>query len=221
MIHLRGLSRWQAEDQREEIADLYVESSPVTEDDEYESRAAFLHRLTEDVRRPGFAMMIAEATVSGEAPVLVGAVFGCPVGHDGGWWRGFRGTLPPHIDQLTASGHVFAITDIVVHRGERDRGLAERLQHRLIADHQSSLGVTTVPASNRSVAAAFQGWGWQDVGEIVRPPGSSTTPRRSPCAPSPSSSPNCRRRSDLRTPPPAVPWTAYARLSYLVATACP
>ncbi|WP_405785907.1 hypothetical protein OG565_31360 [Streptomyces sp. NBC_00138] len=170
VIYLRGLSRWQAEDQREEIADLYVESSPVTAGDEYDSRAAFLHRLTEDVRRPGFDMLIAEATVSGEAPVLVGAVFGCPVARDGGWWQGFRGTLPPHIDQLTASGHVFAITDVVVHRAERDRGLAGRLQHRLITDHQSSLGVTTVPASNRAVLAAFQGWGWQDVGEIVRPP---------------------------------------------------
>ncbi|WP_406505627.1 hypothetical protein [Streptomyces sp. NBC_00212] len=41
-----------------------------------------------------------------------------PVRRDGTWWRGFHGPLPQRIEQLTASGHVFAITEIVVHPHE-------------------------------------------------------------------------------------------------------
>lgn len=169
-VYLRGLSRWQAEDQREDLADLFVESTVAAGGDEYDSREGFLRRLTEDVRRPGFDMMIAEATVAGEASVLVGAVFGFPVRRDGTWWRGFHGPLPPRIDQLTASGHVFAITDIVVHRHERDRGLAGHLQHRLLTDHQSSLGVTLVSQTDLAGYASLQTWGWQDIGEFQLPP---------------------------------------------------
>jgi hypothetical protein len=169
VVYLRGLSRWQAEDQREDLADLYVESSMAVAGDEYDSREGFLRRLTEDVRQPGFDMMIAEATVPAEASVLVGAVFGYPVRRDGTWWRGFHGPLPHRIDQLTASGHVFAITGIVVHRHERDRGLAGHLQHRLLTDHQSSLGVTLLNQADPVASAAFRAWGWQDIGEFHRP----------------------------------------------------
>jgi hypothetical protein len=170
LVYLRGLSRWQAEDQREDLADLYVESSVAAVGDGYSSREGFLGRLTEDVRRPGFDMMIAEATVPGEASVLVGAAFGFPVRRDGTWWRGFHGPLPHRIDQLTASGHVFAITDIVVHRHERERGLAGHLQDRLLTDHQSSLGVTMVSPTDITGYAAFRSWGWQDIGEFHLPP---------------------------------------------------
>ncbi|MFC4035980.1 hypothetical protein ACFO3J_31620 [Streptomyces polygonati] len=170
LVYLRGLSRWQAEDQREDLADLFVESSVASGGDEYDSREGFLTRLTEDVGRPGFDMVIAEATVPGEASVLVGAVFGFPVGRDGNWWRGFHGPLPRGVDQLTASGHVFAITDILVHRNERDRGLAGHLQHRLLSDHQSSLGVTLVSQTDLAGYASLQSWGWQDIGEFHLPP---------------------------------------------------
>jgi hypothetical protein len=173
LVYLRGLSRWQAEDQREDLADLYVESSVAVAGDEYDRREGFLSRLAEDVRRPGFGMMIAEATVPGEASVLVGAVFGFPVRRDGTWWRGFRGPLPHRIDQLTASGHVFAITDILVHRHERGRNLAGHLQHRLLTDRQSSLGVTLVSQTDVADLAAFHAWGWQDTGEFHRPPGNT------------------------------------------------
>jgi hypothetical protein len=172
VVYLRGLSRWQAEEQREDLADLYVEGSamPAT-GDEYDSREGFLRRLGEDVGRPGFDMMIAEATVSGEAAVLVGAAFGFPVRRDGTWWKDFEGPLPQDIDRLTASGHVFAVTEIVVHRHERERGLAAHLQHRLLDDHQSSLGVTLVSEGDAAGHAAFQTWGWQDIGAMRATPG--------------------------------------------------
>ncbi|WP_369243695.1 GNAT family N-acetyltransferase [Streptomyces sp. R41] len=169
-IYLRGLSRWQAEDQREDLADLYVESADTAAGEEYHNREGFLGRLTDDVGKPGFDMMVAEATVAAETAVLVGCVFGFPVRRDGDWWHGFVGALPQNIEQLTASGHVFAITEIVVHPHERNRGLARHLQERLLADHQASLGVTLVSQTDHVTYDAFLSWGWQDVGELNRPP---------------------------------------------------
>ncbi|MFI1172584.1 hypothetical protein [Streptomyces melanogenes] len=170
-VYLRGLSRWQAESQREDLADLYVESTGAVSGEEYRSREGFLRRFAVDVRRPGFDMTAAEATVPGEAAVLVGCAFGFPVRRDGTWWRGFLGALPQRVEQLTASGHVFAITEVVVHPHERDRGLARHLQERLLADHQASLGATLVDQTDRVVYDAFRSWGWQDIGGIRRQPG--------------------------------------------------
>ncbi|MFF3456734.1 hypothetical protein ACFYXH_20840 [Streptomyces sp. NPDC002730] len=168
-IRLRRLNRWQAEGLKEDLADLYVESTDTAAGEEYRNRQAFLRRLTDDVRRPGFAMLIAETTT------LAGCAFGFPVRRDGSWWRGFDGTLPQSIEQLTASGHVFAITEIVVHPHEQDRDLARRLQERLLADHQASLGATLVDQADRATYAAFQSWGWQEIGEVRRPPGPAVT----------------------------------------------
>ncbi|WP_312018757.1 hypothetical protein [Streptomyces sp. I05A-00742] len=170
-MYLRGLSRWQAEGQREDLADLYVESADTRPGEEYRGRESFLRRLADDVRRPGFDMMIAEATRAGRAPALVGCAFGFPVRRDGSWWRGFSGPLPQEVEQLTASGRVFAVTEIVVHPHERDRGLAGHLQERLLTSHQASLGATLVDQADGAACAAFRSWGWQDIGEFRRPPG--------------------------------------------------
>ncbi|URN12733.1 hypothetical protein LUW77_17215 [Streptomyces radiopugnans] len=133
-VRLRRLSRWQAETLREDLADLYVESSRAQAGEEYRGREAFLRRLTGDIRRPGFALLIAED------PALAGCAYGFPVQREGTWWRGFDGPLTQSVEQLTASGHVFAITEIVVHPHTDDRGLARRLQQRLLAANTSRSG---------------------------------------------------------------------------------
>ncbi|MFD5065593.1 hypothetical protein [Streptomyces sp. NPDC058394] len=63
-VHLRRVNRWQAEDLCEELAELYVEPSDLWPSKEYRnrSREEFLHRLSDDIRQPGFATVIAEAT---------------------------------------------------------------------------------------------------------------------------------------------------------------
>ncbi|MDG4856861.1 hypothetical protein P8605_01575 [Streptomyces sp. T-3] len=157
---MRQLNRWQAEDLREDLADLYVESSATRPGEEFHGREAFLHRLAGNVQMPGFDMLIAEAQS------LVGCAYGFPVARDGSWWRGFDGPLPQNIEQLTASGHVFAITEVLVHPHGQHPDLARRLQERLLADHQASLGITSVDRSDRTACAALQSWGWQDVGEL-------------------------------------------------------
>ncbi|WHM40662.1 hypothetical protein [Streptomyces sp. BPTC-684] len=193
-MRLRRLSRWQAEDLREDLADLYVESYLYMVDPgcpfaaEHTSRQGFLRRLAANVRQPGFAMLIAETT----APA--GCAFGYPVRPDGTWWLGFEGALPQRVDRLTASGRVLAVTEIVAHPREQDHGLAQQLQEQLLAARHASLGVALVNPADRTTHAAFRSWGWEDLGEIRRP--SSQTVRRVlvlPCDGSPAA-PRAPRR---------------------------
>lgn len=130
--------------------------------EEFRGREEFLRRLADDVRLPGFDMLIAETEA------LAGCTYGFPVPRDGSWWQGFDGPLPQNIEQLTASGHLFAITETLVHPHERTRGLARRLQEHLLADHESSLGVTLVDPSHGAARAALKAWGWQEVGQVRR-----------------------------------------------------
>jgi hypothetical protein len=167
-VRLRRLNRWQAEGLREDLADLYVESSATEPGEEFHDRQEFLHRLADNVKLPGFDMLVAEAKA------LTGCVLGFSVPRDGSWWQGFDGPLPQNLEQLTASGHVFAILETVVHPHQHARGLARRLQERLLIDHQASLGVTLVDRSARSAGTALMDWGWQEVGRIQRMPGPTT-----------------------------------------------
>ncbi|MCX4763290.1 hypothetical protein OG562_20415 [Streptomyces sp. NBC_01275] len=169
-LRLRRLNRWQVETVKEDLADLYVESSLAQPGEEYRDREAFLRRLTGAVRRPGFALLIAENTA------FAGCAYGFPLRREGTWWRGFDGPLPRSVEQLTASGHVFAITETVVHphTADHDRDLARRLQQRLLADHHASLGATLVDQTDPATCDAFLSWGWQDIGTIHRPPDDPT-----------------------------------------------
>ncbi|WNZ09850.1 hypothetical protein [Streptomyces sp. 11x1] len=162
-VRLRRLNRWQAETLREDLADLSVESSPAGAGRRYRGREAFLRRLTGDIRRPGFALLIAEDTA------FAGCAYGFPVPREGTWWRGFHGNLPQGVEQLTASGQVFAITEIVVHPHSGDEDLARRLQRRLLGDHHASLGATLVDPADAPARDAFLSWGWQDIGAVRRP----------------------------------------------------
>jgi hypothetical protein len=163
-LRLRRLNRWQTETLREDLADLYVESTRAQPGQEYRGREAFLRRLTRDIRQLGFSLLIAENVT------FAGCAYGFPVPRQGTWWRGFDGPLPQSVEQLTASGHVFAITEIVVHPHTDDQGFARRLQERLLADHHASLGATLVAQTDAPACDAFLSWGWQDIGTIRRPP---------------------------------------------------
>ncbi|KMS70320.1 hypothetical protein ACM01_31975 [Streptomyces viridochromogenes] len=167
---LRRLSRWLVEGLREDLVTLYAESRATPPGDPYRrpSSQNFLNRLTSDMRRPGFAMVIAETES------LRGCAFGFPVGGDGSWWRDFDGALPRGIEQLTASGNVFAFTAILIRPGPQDRELARRVQERLLTHHQSSLGATLVDRADRPTLAALRSWGWLDIGELRRPAGATT-----------------------------------------------
>lgn len=162
-VRLRRVNHWQAEDLGGELADLYIDSREASAAAAHRSRSRldFLNRLTGDIRRPGFAMVIAETDH------LVGCAFGFPVRSDGFWWLGFDGALPHSIEQLTASGGVFAITDILIRPQAQDVG--RQLQEQLLSDHQASLGATLADPDDHPTLASLRSWGWLDVGEIWRP----------------------------------------------------
>ncbi|TFV32019.1 hypothetical protein E4K10_13680 [Streptomyces sp. T1317-0309] len=166
-VLLRRVNRWQAQAVSGELADLYVDSRETSPREPYRppGRQDFLNRLTTEIRRPRFAMVIAETDG------LVGCAFGFPVRGDGFWWLGFEGALPRGIEQLTESGGLFAITDILVrpHPRNQEHDVARRLQEWLLTDHQASLGATLVHRADHLVIAALRSWGWLDVGEIWRP----------------------------------------------------
>lgn len=166
-VRLRRVNRWLAQGLGGELAALYVDSreTPAAEAYRSRSRLDFLNRLTGDIRRPGFAMVIAETDH------LVGCAFGFPVASDGFWWLGFDGALPQSIEQLTVSGGVFAITSILVQPHPQDQDVARRLQERLLTGHQASLGATLVDPDDHPTLASLRSWGWLDVGEVWRPSG--------------------------------------------------
>lgn len=164
-VLLRRVNRWQAQGVSGELADLYMDSRGTSPRAAYRppGRQDFLNRLSAEIRRPGFAMVIAETDG------LVGCAFGFPVRSDGFWWLGFDGALPRGIERLTESGGVFAITDILVRPHPRDKHVARRLQERLLSDQHASLGATLVDRFDHPALAALRSWGWLDVGEIWRP----------------------------------------------------
>jgi hypothetical protein len=71
-VFLRHLSRWQAEQQREAFADLYVEAYGGGSVTEFNDRQDFLWRFADYVQHPGFDMMIAS-----EAGAVVVSIHGC------------------------------------------------------------------------------------------------------------------------------------------------
>ncbi|WP_369276337.1 hypothetical protein AB5J55_29510 [Streptomyces sp. R11] len=168
-VRLRRVSRWLAQGLAGALADLYVNSRETSAPEAYRSRQDVLNRLTGDIRRPGFAMVIAETDG------LVGCAFGFPVRSDGCWWLGFDGALPQSVEQLTESGGVFAIADTLVRSHPPDQDwdaeVARRLQERLVSDHRASLGAILVDQDDHPALAALRSWGWLDVGELWRPAG--------------------------------------------------
>ncbi|MFJ2016912.1 STAS domain-containing protein [Streptomyces nodosus] len=164
-IRLRRLTRWQAEDMREDIADLAAESVAGTPGEAYHDRGDFLRRLAVMAHRPGFALLVAETTV------LVGCAFGFPVGPDGFGGRGFDGTLQETIQRLTSRARFVVLTQVVAHPHVQHRDIARRLQQRLLRDLHASLGVTLLHPADQAGQAAFSSWGWQNMGEVVGLPG--------------------------------------------------
>lgn len=169
-VRLRRVNRWLVEDIREDLGDLYEDSCATGSGTAYRSpgRQDFLNHLADDIRRPGFAMVIAETDT------LTGCAFGFPVLSDGRWWFGFHGVLPRTIERITKSNSVFAISDTLVRPHPQDQKLAHRLQEKLLTDHQATLGATLVDQADRPTLDSLRSSGWLDIGEVRRPTSPTT-----------------------------------------------
>ncbi|MEU7321650.1 hypothetical protein ABZ682_14010 [Streptomyces griseoviridis] len=172
-IRVRRLSRWQTQDLRDDLADLadpavqavLSKVSAPAGGGGCHDRRDFLDRLDDDIRRPGFALLVAETTT------VVGCAFGVPVGRGDLWWRGVDPGRRHEAARLTTGGLVLAVTQVVADPRGQSRAVAQRLQDRLLAVHGAALGLTLVDPADRAVRSAFRSWGWQDIGDVVRYPG--------------------------------------------------
>lgn len=162
-VFTRRMSRWQAEQQREDVADVYVEAYHGPAGQEFSQRQDFLRRFADDVRRPGFDMVVASERR------MTGAAYGFRLDRADGWWREFTGGALRRLEELTASGQVFALAGLMVLPAYRRQGIATRLMNQLLLRSDAALATALVdPASEDSAPAAttLAAWGWSRIGEL-------------------------------------------------------
>ncbi|WP_328745244.1 hypothetical protein OHT57_07420 [Streptomyces sp. NBC_00285] len=110
--------------------------------------------------------------LTAEASNPVGYASGIPVRCDGSWWPGFDGALPLAADRLTGADRAFTFTctftGILVHPHTRNRDVARRLQERLLAEHQASVGATSADRVGQPIPAALRSWSRKDAGDVSR-----------------------------------------------------
>ncbi|MEV0320817.1 hypothetical protein ACIBKX_23435 [Streptomyces sp. NPDC050658] len=159
-VFLRRLSRWQAEQQREAVADVYVEAYAGPVGAEYADRQVFLSRFESTVQRPDFDMVVAD---SGG---LVGCLYGYRAERSGDWWQGFRGILPPEVEERTASGRVFLLTELMVVPAFRRQGVSNRLRTLLLTRHAAELVVAVIGRDDELGREVLRSWGWTKLGEF-------------------------------------------------------
>jgi len=155
-VYLRRLSRWQAEQQREAVADVYVSAYRGAAGAEHPDRQSFLTRLEQHVQHTGFDMVVADTAGT------VGCAYGFRAPRTGEWWPEFQGELPEDIEELTASGRTFLLAELMVLPAHRRRGIATRLVERLLIRLDADLVVAT---ADRAGGESNEGGGSGDGGE--------------------------------------------------------
>ncbi|MEU7578648.1 hypothetical protein AB0B50_13685 [Streptomyces sp. NPDC041068] len=170
-VFLRRLSRWQAEQQREAVADLYVEAYRGPAGAEFQDRQGFLRAFEHDVQQTDFDMVVADA--SG----MVGCLYGYRAARTGEWWEGFHGILPAEIEEQTASGRVFLLSELMVVPDERGKDVAIRLRTLLLTRHTSDVVVAVIKRDDDQKREVLRAWDWTKLGEFepgregwLRPP---------------------------------------------------
>ncbi|WP_406369326.1 hypothetical protein OG788_05425 [Streptomyces sp. NBC_00647] len=164
-VYLRRLSRWQAEQQRDAVADVHVAAYHGAAGAEYRDRQGFLSRFEQHVQRPAFDMVVAD--MGG----LVGCAYGYRIPRTGDWWSGLRGELPTDIEELTASGRTFLLAELMVLPAHRRGGVATRLGEWLLARLDTDLVVAAVDPSGddgqeNAAAGTLHAWGWTKLGVL-------------------------------------------------------
>lgn len=157
-VFLRRLSRWQAEQLRETFADLWVEAYRGVAGHVYQDRQEFLRRFAHDLSLPGFDMVIA-----GAGSGTVGCAYGFRADRGDGSWRDLDEGGLPEVEELTASGQVFAVAELMVLPEHRREGVATRLLAQLLVRADCALAVARVGGADARAGQAFAAWGWTEV----------------------------------------------------------
>ncbi|MFI0240486.1 hypothetical protein [Streptomyces sp. NPDC016845] len=147
------MSRTQVADRLPELGSLYAANCGTEPYEEDGRTRVFLRRLRSDIRRPGFALLVAENET------LTAFSYGFPL-HAG--FFEIRAIVVPHRVRAQSPG--------------RDWNLARRLQRRLLLDHGHATGLTLVDGADTRTLVALRSWGWRDT-----PPSPYRAPPRDAC----------------------------------------
>ncbi|MGP3969606.1 GNAT family N-acetyltransferase [Streptomyces sp. 6N223] len=160
MVFLRRLSRWQAETERADIADLYAAEAT------RETAQEFTRRFVDhDVQQPGFDMVVAAD------PALAGYAYGFRADRGGPWWQGFT-DVPAEVRELTASRQIFAVAGLLVAPRRRREQVASRMLRELLTRSDASLAIAVLEPGDAAALAAFHSWGWSKAGQLAPAGGS-------------------------------------------------
>ncbi|MHA4814477.1 GNAT family N-acetyltransferase [Streptomyces aculeolatus] len=161
---LRGLTRWQADTQREAVADVHVLAYDALHGAESGRRREFSAEFAGHVQRPGFEMAVA----GGSRPL--GCAYGFRAARSGEWWRGYTGAVPEEIERFTASGEVFLLAELMVLPAHQRRHIATRLQEHLLTRCRAALAVALIDPANGRARAAYRSWAWTRLGHLQSRP---------------------------------------------------
>lgn len=169
-VFIRRLSRWQAEQQREDVADVYVEAYHRVHGEEFHDRQEFLRAFAEDVQRTGFDMVVASG---GGKPAA--HAYGFLLDRDGEWWRGLDDGVPWDVEELTVSGQVFGLAELMVLPAFRRSGVATRMVEQLLLRTDAALVTMRIDPANEAAVGALRSWGWTRLG-VARSAASEAVP---------------------------------------------
>ncbi|MGA4840556.1 hypothetical protein [Streptomyces sp. G45] len=152
-VFLRRLTRWQAEQQRHGVANMYVECHG-------RDAAGFLDRFERHVQEPDFDMVTADSSDG-----LVGCLYGFRPERGGELHESVRGLLPADAAVATsAAGRLFLLVELMVREEYRGRGVATRMRDLLLARHGADVVVAGFAEGGQDVLRA---WGCTKLGEVA------------------------------------------------------
>ncbi|MEI5098684.1 hypothetical protein RB200_08450 [Streptomyces sp. PmtG] len=158
-VFLRRLTRWQAEQQREDVATVYAACHD-------QDRQGFLERFERHVQERDFDMVAASSATG-----LVGCLYGYRAAPDTPHFAALRDVLPPADAGAAASGRLFLIVGLMVLPERRRRGTATRMRELLLSRHRTDVVVTTLAApGDGSAHEVLRAWSCTKLGEFAAPP---------------------------------------------------
>ncbi|MFD9907380.1 hypothetical protein [Streptomyces sp. NPDC059063] len=155
-VFLRRLTRWQAEQQRGTVADVYVECHGA-------DRAGFLARFERHVQERDFDMVSADSAAG-----LVGCLYGFRPEPGGELFESVRGVLPAEAAGAAAMGRLFLLVELMVRGGRRREGVATRMRDLLLARH--GVDVVVGVMGNGGSYEVLRAWSCTKLGSIGTPP---------------------------------------------------
>ncbi|MFD0419845.1 hypothetical protein [Streptomyces sp. NPDC127108] len=168
-VFLRRLTRWQAEQQRESIANVYVEcygpgGAGGSGEPGGADRKAFLERFERHVQEPDFDMVTADS-----GAVLAGCLYGFRATRGSALHDALRGVLPADAAGRAGAGRLFVLTELMVLPDYRLEGVATRLRDLLLSRHMTDVVVAVVPPADGVAHEVLRAWSYTKLGAFGSP----------------------------------------------------